>query len=335
MKAAYEHQKPESVIEAADPEIIVTGMQMRNAVLDQYRQKYAGTSHRILFLNPPYGVGLYWFNDLAQCLNHCGITNETIEIHDVQMPDKWEAFQPTVIIGLDSPDYLRTLDLDFITQYKKEKGLLRLFTPISTYRFPKPGLSNEDHWRLDLAKSGRSVDAYFSMMHENFFETFQSPWHQAGFKYLCLPFAANPLKHHLREPKEIHGNFMVASFGYERVFLMHRYIQSIFKKNHGFLAGTDCRFGIGLIPTEETPKYCAQTKTFSVHCSITIAIMPPISPSTLSPQRPAGPSKLPVFSQYQISSLVRMSLFVHRIQQIPCGFSIIILYTKKNGIGLQ
>jgi uncharacterized protein YeeX (DUF496 family) len=260
MKSAYEHQISESVIEAADPEIIATGMQMRNAVLDQYRQKYAGTSHRILFLNPPYGVGLYWFNDLAQCLNHCGITTETIEIHDVQMPEKWDAFQPTVIIGLDSPDYLRTLDLDFITQYKKEKGLLRLFTPVNSYRFPKPGLSAEDHWRLDLAKNGQSVDAYFSMMHKNFFKTFQSPWHQAGFKYLCLPFAANPFKHYPREADKIYDYFMVTSFGYERAFLTYRYTLPIFKKYHGLWAGTDWRFGMGPIPPEETPNYRAQAK---------------------------------------------------------------------------
>lgn len=260
MKAAYEHQKQGSIPEAADPEIIASGMQLRDAVIQQFKNKYFGTTHRILFLTPKGGVVLYWFNDLAQCMNHCGIPSTTVQHHDKDLNQKWEAFQPSIVIGIDSLDYLRTLDLAFINQYKKEKGLLRLFTPVSSYRFPKPGLSEDDHWRLNLAKSGQSVDAYFSMMHESFFAAFQSAWLHAGFRYLCLPFAANPFKHYPREAEKIYDYFMVTSFGYERAFLTYQYIQPIFKKYHGLWAGTDWRFGMGPIPTEETPHYRAQAK---------------------------------------------------------------------------
>ena len=260
MKVAYEHQKQESIPEPADPEILSSGIQLRDSVLQQYKEKYSDTSHRILFITPKGGVGLYWFNDLAQCMNHCGIPAETLPIHDEQFQQKWEAFQPTVIIGIDSLDFLRTMDRTYINQYKKENGLIRLFTPVNSYRFPKPGLSADDTWRLELAKKGQSVDAYFSMMNESFFETFQSPWYQAGFKYLCLPFAANPFKHYPREEEKIYDYFMVTSFGYERALLTYQYIQPIFKKYHGLWAGTDWHFGFGPIPTEETPSFRARAK---------------------------------------------------------------------------
>jgi hypothetical protein len=260
MKAAYERQKPENIPEPADPAILSTGLQLRDDVLNEYHQKHAGTNYRILLIAPKGGVGLYWFNDLAQSLNHCGVPAEAVSILDESLYTKWEAFKPSVILGIDSLTYLRRLKLDFINQYKNKHGLIRLFTPVAPYRFPRPGLSAEDYWRLNLAKSGQSVDAYFSMMPESFFEKFQSSWHQAGFKYLYLPFAANPFKHYPRNEDKIYDYFMATSFGYERAFLTYQYIQPIFKKYHGLWAGPDWRFGLGEIPPEETPNFRAMAK---------------------------------------------------------------------------
>jgi hypothetical protein len=260
---AYQQQDHRSQQEVAEPaceSILSTGRQLRDQSLQFFQQKYKGLNYRLLFQIPDQGIGVIWFQDLMQCLTHCGLAVESVSMRDPEFHQKWEAFRPNVFISMDTLEVLRSLDLDYIQAYKKKNGLIRLFTPINPYRFPKPGLSSEDHWRLDLAQAGKSVDAYFSMMQETFFERFCSDWHQAGFLYLCLPFGCNPFIHYPRNAEKTYDYFMATSFGYERAKLTYQFILPIFRKHAGLWAGPQWKFGMGPLPAVDVPSYYAQSK---------------------------------------------------------------------------
>ena len=260
---AYQQQDQQHQQENSEPaceSILSAGRQLRDQVLHFFRQKYKDLKYRFLFQIPNQGVGVIWFQDLIQCLAYCGLAVESVSVGDPEFHQKWEIFHPNVFISMDSKQVLTSLDLAYIQDYKKKNGLIRLFTPISPYRFPKPGLSSEDRWRLDLAQAGKSVDAYFSMMKESFFKFFSFDWYQAGFRYLCLPFGCNPFIHYPRRDEKVYDYFMATSFGYERTKLTYQYILPLFKKYCGQWSGPDWKFGIGPLPAADVPAYYAKSK---------------------------------------------------------------------------
>ncbi len=255
-----DHHSQQGLPEPVCESILSTGMHLRDQSLKLFQQKFAALNYRFLFQIPDQGVGVIWFQDLMQCLAHCGLAVESVSMRDAEFHQKWEAFRPNVFISMDTLEVLRSLDLDYIQAYKMKKGLIRLFTPINPYRFPKTGLSSEDHWRLDLARAGKSVDAYFSMMQASFYERFNLHWHQAGLRYLSLPFGCNPFIHYPRNAQKTYDYFMATSFGYERAKLTYQFILPIFKKYSGLWAGPQWKFGIGPLPAGDVPSYYAQSK---------------------------------------------------------------------------
>lgn len=265
LKSIYERHyarlgRAAPIIESPNTEIIQLGQSMRESILQQYKGKYGTKSYRILFQIPPSGLGVVWFNDLMQALTHTGIQCASVQWNDPNFRQSWEIFQPNVFISLDIADVLRSLDLDFIYQYKKTKGCLRLFTPVNKYRFPELGKSSEDEWRFELARSGRSVDAYFCMFVEEFFSRFWNEWENIGFQYLSLPHGCNPIYQYPREAARDLDYFMATSYGPERVDLTWEYLKPIFEKYHGLWAGPDWGFGLGPIESNQLPDLYARAR---------------------------------------------------------------------------
>lgn len=246
--------------ELTDPRLVEAGQILRSHVLEHYKLKYRDYDYRILFQVPTNGVGATWFYDLMQCLDHTGIPSVSIQQRDSDFRRKWERFLPNVFITMDSPEVLKRLDLDYIQSYKKARGCLRLFTPITKYRFPKPGLSAEDRWRLDLACAGRSADAYFSMMVPEFFDMFFPEWVRAGFVYLSLPNGCNPFRHYPVSSEKKFDYFMVTSYGPERLAVTNRYMKRIFRLYSGLWAGPGWGFGGGPVQPEKLRTYYAQAR---------------------------------------------------------------------------
>lgn len=241
-------------------EIISLGKNLRESVLQKYKNKYKDKPYRILFQIPPHGVGVIWFKDLIQTLEYTGIPCALAKWNDSDFRRVWDNFQPNIFISLDIPDVLRSLDLDFICAYKKSHGCLRLFTPVNKHRFPLPSLSQEDAWRLHLARQGRSVDAYFCMFEEEFYKRFWPEWEQSGFKYLSLPHGCNPIYHYPRSAIRDLDYFMATSFGPERVELTWKYLKPIFQKYNGLWGGPGWGFGLGYIKSEHLPDLYARAK---------------------------------------------------------------------------
>jgi hypothetical protein len=264
LKLLYQKRisKPDNKIslEPVDPTIIRLGTTLRDQILNQYHQKYKYKTYRLLFHIPPNGLGIIWFNDLIQTLDYVGIPCASVKWEDPNFRETWDAFQPNIFISMEIPRVLRSIDLDYILAYKQSHRCLRLFTPSDTYRFPEPGLSKEDQWRLDLARSGRSVDAYFCMFVDEFFKNFFSEWQNSGFKFLSLPHGCNPLYHYPREGNREFDFFMATSYGPERVEITWKYLKPIFKKYRGLWAGPGWGFGMGGMRSDELPSLYARSK---------------------------------------------------------------------------
>jgi hypothetical protein len=265
LKWIYQNQsrqptKGNSNPEAADPEVIALGKRLRDESLNAYQKKYQHKPYRFLFNLPASGVGKVWFSDLMQTLEHTGIKCCAVHSGDPAFRQIWEKFQPNVFISIDVPNILKNSDLDFIQDYKKANGCFRLYTPYPKYKFPEPGISPEDIWRLDLARSGKSADAYFCMYVKEYFPMYLAEWVAAGFQYLELPHGCNPLNQYPREGEKEFDYFIATSYGPVRVEMTWHYMKSIFKKYHGLWAGDGWGFGLGALESEKLPAYYARTK---------------------------------------------------------------------------
>ena len=234
--------------------------ELREKAIAENKQKYAQKPYRFLFHLPESGVGIVWFKDLIQILEHTGISCTSVAYDDPAFKTIWNEFQPNVFISVDMPKILEVLDLEFIRQYKKAHGCIRLFTPYPKYRFPKQEMSKEDRWRLELALAGKTADAYFCMYVDEYWKMFQSEWDQAGFKYLALPHACNPLYQYPREGQKKYDYFMATSYGPERVRVTWDYMKPIFQNYYGLWAGPDWGFGLGRIAADQLPQYYAESK---------------------------------------------------------------------------
>jgi hypothetical protein len=246
--------------EPVDETVVRTGAALRETVLAEYHNKYASAKYRILFHQPPSGVGALWFSDLAECLNHTGVPSATIGYRDPQFREKWEEFQPNVFVSIDSVEMLRSLDLSYIADYKRRRGCLRLFTPVVNQRFPLPGLSSEDRLRLQLAVAGRSADAFFSMMEPEFFETFFREWQLCGFRYFSIPNGANPFKHFPVAGTKDLDYFVVTGSAPVRVRVARRYLTPVLKNYYGVWAGTSWGFGCGPLPASRLKEFYARAR---------------------------------------------------------------------------
>jgi hypothetical protein len=246
--------------EEMDGELVETGLALRREVLSQYHDKFAGSGYRVLFHLPMGGVGTIWFSDLMECLTHTGILCLGIPRGDGGFREKWERFQPNVFISMDQVEVLRSLDLEYIASYAKDIGCVRLFTPISKHRFPMDGMSREDEWRFRLATAGKTVDAYFSMMEEEFFLEFFPEWVAASFKYLALPNGCNPFIHYPAPGTKDLDFFIATSFGPERLDITWRYMKPLFGKYRGLLAGPGWGFGAGPIPPSDLRSFYSRAR---------------------------------------------------------------------------
>lgn len=243
-----------------DGAVLSLAQELRTGIIDNYRHKYASKPYRFLLHLPESGVGIVWFKDLMQILEYTGIACTSVSYKDPAFKTIWNEFKPNVFISIDTAKMLRVLDLEFIRQYKQEHGCLRLFTPYPKHKFPNPGMSAEDQWRLELAKAGKSADAYFCMYVDEYFDMFLPEWVQAGFSYLALPHGCNPLYQYPHQGTKKYDYFMATSYGHERIRVTWEYMKPVFEKYAGLWAGPGWGFGLGRVNADKLPQYYAESK---------------------------------------------------------------------------
>jgi hypothetical protein len=249
-----------TTLELPNYDIINLGNKLSDEVLFRYKDKYQSSKYRFLFQVPPDGLGIIWFSDLIQTLEHTGISCASVKWNDPKFEQVWETFHPNIFITLDLPIVLKSLDLDYINSYKTKYGCMRLFTPVNKYDFPNYEMNSEDKWRFNLACTGQTADAYFCMFVNEFYSQFWKEWEEFGFKYLSLPHGCNPIYQYPREAKKDLDFFMATSHSDERLKLTWQYMNPIFRKYHGLWAGAGWDFGLGLMDSKQLPDFYARAK---------------------------------------------------------------------------
>ena len=117
--------------EDADPVIVETGRTLKQQLLATYKDKHSAAGYRVLMVRPGSITAEIWFGGLQACMQHAGIECRVVPPNSpaAEVNAALEAFQPNVLIAVESTPALQSLDLPFIHQYKRSRGCLRLLSP--------------------------------------------------------------------------------------------------------------------------------------------------------------------------------------------------------------
>ena len=172
-----------------------------------------------------------------------------------------EKFRPNVFIATELQPVLRALDLQFLLDYKRRNGCLRLFVPAWHSEAPgKPSTPRVDRWRWNLRRSGRTADAYFSIFEPEFYDRFVRDSEGPDIDYTTVPQACNPFTDWPRAENKEYDYFMATSLTDERLEVTYDYVRPIMRGYRGLWAGPRWGFGLDRIPPEEMPIYYAKAR---------------------------------------------------------------------------
>jgi len=225
--------------------------------------KHAAAGYRVLMLNPGSITAEIWFGGLQACMAHAGIDCLALPpgTGGAAVTAAVEAFQPNVLIAAESTATLRSLDLQFIQDYKRRRGCLRLFIPVWLAHAPG-GVSTrgEDAWRRRLRQKELLADVHFSIFEPEFHDRFARDRRGPDTEYVTVAQACNPFTDQpLAEAKQ-HDYFMATSLTDERVEVTYRFLRPILARYRGLWAGRGWGFGRLHIPPADMPVHYAQTR---------------------------------------------------------------------------
>lgn len=271
LRAAYQlgSAKPERVQEEqADPAIVAEGRTLRQQLLAMNERKHAAAGYRVLMLRPGSITAEIWFGDLQRCMQHAGIDCHVLPPHTstAAINAAFESFQPNVFVSTESTEDLRTLDLPFISRYKKARGCLRLLVPVWHADIPRawiPGNHSTpqlDEWRRRLRWNGLTADAHFSIFEPEFHERFGRDPDGPAIDFVSIPQACNPFVDYPLDATKRHDYFMAASMTDDRVDVARRYLRPILARYRGLWAGPLWGFGTERIPPADMPLRYAQSR---------------------------------------------------------------------------
>lgn len=249
--------------EDADPLIVETGRALRQQLLTTNYGKHAGAGYRVLMLNPGSITAEIWFGGLQSCMQHAGIDCRMLPPRSSTeaVNAALEAFQPNVLIAVESIDALQALDLPFIYEYKRRRGCLRLFIPVWQAHAPGEGNSRrQDAWRRNLRRKELLADAHFSIFEPEFHERFMRDRHGPDTDYVTVAQACNPFTDLPLAENKRHDYFMATSLTDERVEITYRCLRPILARYRGLWAGAHWGFGRTHIPPIDMPLHYSQTR---------------------------------------------------------------------------
>ncbi len=269
LRAAYRRgsQCRES-IEDSDPQIVATGQTLRTALIALNEKKHRAAGYRILILRPLSITAEIWIGDLATCMRHAGIDCQVLPpaAQTAQITAAIESFRPNVLIGIETPQVLQALDLEFLRQYKRANGCLRLFIPLWHAAAPRAQVPPaqltpaQDERHRDLRRRGLSVDAYFSLYEPEFHRRFSFDAHGPAIEHETIPSGFNPFVDYPRPSERRYDYFMATSMSNERVEVAYRYLRPILRRHRGLWAGPRWGFGLHSITPAEMPLHYARTR---------------------------------------------------------------------------
>jgi hypothetical protein len=249
--------------EDADPVIIDTGRTLRQELLATNEGKHAATGYRVLLLNPGSITAEIWFGGLEACMQHAGIACLALPpgTGRPEVAAAIDAFEPNVLIAAESTATLQSLDLQFIHQYKRRRGCLRLFIPVWLAHAPG-GVSSrrQDAWRRSLRRKELLADVHFSIFEPEFHDRFSRDPLGPDTEYVTVAQSCNPFTDQPLAEAKRHDYFMATSLTDERVEVTRRYLRPILASYRGLWAGRGWGFGRVHIPPADMPVHYAQTR---------------------------------------------------------------------------
>jgi hypothetical protein len=249
--------------EDADPVIVETGQALKRQLLAANEGKHAGAGYRVLMLRPGSVTAEIWFGGLQSCMRHAGIDCRVLPPKSpaAAVDAALEEFQPNVLIAVESVPALQSLDLPFIREYKRRRGCLRLFIPVSLAHAPFSVSSRwQDAWRRSLRQRGLLADVHFSIFEPEFHERFQRDRKGPDTEYLTLAQACNPFTDQPLAEAKRHDYFMATSLTDERLEVTYCFLRPILAHYRGLWAGQHWGFGRTHIPLAEMPVHYAQAR---------------------------------------------------------------------------
>jgi hypothetical protein len=269
LRAAYlRGSRRREPVEESDPAIVATGRTLRAALIAANENKHRATGFRVLILRPGSITAEIWFGDLATCMRHAGIDCRVLP-PSAQTPEitaTIESFQPNVLIAVESPKVLHTLDLQFLQRYKRDHGCLRHFVPVWRADAPRAHVPNaqttlaEDAERRRLRGLGLTVDAYFSIFEPEFHARFSHDPLGPAVEHETIPQGFNPFSDYPLQAERRHDYFLAASMSDERVEVAYRYLRPILRQHRGLWAGPQWGFGVHSIAPSDMPLQYARTR---------------------------------------------------------------------------
>lgn len=187
-----ELQSEYCVTDAPCSPIVKRGDELRNAVLNEFHNKYRSiTALRVLIHVPPANIspaGFSIFTNLVDTLVYLGIPCQRLEWND-KISGHLTTFAPTVLMTSDSTDYLQRLDWKAIKNYKASHGIrIGLTASIEAYgNSPLQG-------RLQWAKKN-GIDFYYNFGAPEYLKARKdySKFFEEGYEIHSIEFGANPL----------------------------------------------------------------------------------------------------------------------------------------------
>lgn len=176
---------------ASDKPIVKKGYELREKILNEFRDKYTDEAIKIMIHLPskessPGGYSL--FSNMAESFKFIGIKTEMLFVGE-DIKEKLNQFQPTIFLSSDHKRYTSKIDWEAINEYKKSYNLqVGLTASIAEYG------NTPLKQRLDWGKS-IGIDFYYSFRAPEYFNTREEyrPFFEYELQILSVEFGANPL----------------------------------------------------------------------------------------------------------------------------------------------
>jgi hypothetical protein len=269
LHAAYRRgSKSPEAIEAFDPAIVATGQALQTALIALNANKHRAAGYRVLMLRPGSITAEIWFGDLARCMRHAGIDCQVLPpgAQTAEITAAIESLQPNVLIAVETPKVLQTLDLEFLQAHKRAHGCLRHFIPVWHAAAPRTHAPDAQHTlaqdeeRRRLRAQGLTVDAYFSLFEPEFHERFSHDRRGPAIDHETIPQGFNPFTDYPLPADRCYDYFMASSMSEERVEVAYRYLRPILRRHRGVWAGPQWGFGTHSIAPVDMPLHYARTR---------------------------------------------------------------------------
>ena len=246
--------------ESADPEVVDLGSRLRDEVLHAFKDKHESAGERVLFCLPYPPRASWWYGALSDALRHVGIPCTGVTHDDPALGLKAEMFRPTLVLVADPGAYHDSPVARALAGLRRSSRCLILLNPAPPARSDDGLLSAPDRERLEADLSGVSIDGHFSLFAAEWHAERFAEWEAAGFPYLEVPLAFDPLVHHPVAAEKDLDYFMVASLEPHRPATAHEYLAPLMRRFFGLWAGPGWPFGAGRLAQEDTPGYYARAR---------------------------------------------------------------------------